>query len=332
MTTDENTVPSVIAPIPRCAGYRRSDFHSVGRLFENCRWGQSARRHLDSPGKLWSRPADPGKTGKQCGRGCRTGVAACERIAATGSNGCSAGAASPGATPPAARESLAERASKVDVPQLAKELGVGELLLRDLLNALTKPRRDPRDDLSPPLLRRGVLKLEDLKPGMELSGTVLNVVDFGAFVDIGISDSALMHISRLADHFVRDPHEVVSVGDTLRVWVLDVERDRRRVALTAVPPGQSRKEQRRDGQGSAHPATSASEDGSPQVGPTHPAACWWLRQIGSAEYGRAKRQVSPAAETAQPPARQTKTSKTHHRRDGRGSGTDAVLFGPDSVF
>ena len=145
------------------------------------------------------------------------------------------------ADPSPPRPSLAERAAKVDVPTLAAQLGVGELLLKDILTSLAKPRRDPRDDLPPPVFRRGVMKLEDLKPGMELSGTVLNVVDFGAFVDIGISDSALVHISRLADHYVRDPHEVVSVGNTLKVWVLAVDRERRRVALTAVAPGQAKR-------------------------------------------------------------------------------------------
>jgi uncharacterized protein len=142
----------------------------------------------------------------------------------------------PAGAPSVPAETLADRAAKVDLAAMARDLDIGELLLRDLLHALTKPRRDPRDDLTPPVLRRGVLKLEDLQPGMELSGTVLNVVDFGAFVDIGISDSALVHISRLADHFIRDPHEVVSVGDILRVWVVGVDRDRRRVALTAVSP------------------------------------------------------------------------------------------------
>jgi uncharacterized protein len=81
------------------------------------------------------------------------------------------------------------------------------------------------------------MKLEDLTPGMELSGTVLNVVDFGAFVDIGLSDSALVHISRLADRFVKDPHEVVGVGDVLKVWVVEVDKQRRRVSLTAILPG-----------------------------------------------------------------------------------------------
>ncbi|MDP6722301.1 MAG: S1 RNA-binding domain-containing protein, partial [Pirellulaceae bacterium] len=105
-----------------------------------------------------------------------------------------------------------------------------------ILSALTKPRRDPREDLPSPVFRRSIMKLVDLKPGMELQGTVLNVVDFGAFVDIGISDNALVHISRLVDRFVEDPHEVVGVGDVLRVWVLGIEKDRRRVSLTAIDP------------------------------------------------------------------------------------------------
>lgn len=170
-------------------------------------------------------------------------------------------------------ESLAVRASKVNLAELAKEWEIGEFLLKDLLSGLTKPRRDPRDDLAPPLFRRGVLKLEDLKPGMELTGTVLNVVDFGAFVDIGISDSALIHISRLADHYVRDPHEVVSVGDVLRVWVIDVDRERRRVALTAIAPKPPRREadsgsgRQGSGQRPARPqrpaATGAAKGGPP---------------------------------------------------------------------
>ncbi|MFV1964043.1 MAG: Tex-like N-terminal domain-containing protein [Pirellulaceae bacterium] len=137
----------------------------------------------------------------------------------------------------AGTESLPERVARVDAAALAEELGIGELLLEDILTSLAKPGRDPRDDLPPPAFRTGIMRLEDLKQDMELSGTVLNVVDFGAFVDIGISDSALVHISRLADRFVRDTHEIVSVGDILTVWVLDVDKTRRRVSLTAVKPG-----------------------------------------------------------------------------------------------
>ena len=144
--------------------------------------------------------------------------------------------------PTTSRSVIAERAGNVDVNQLAAELSVGTHLLEDILASLTRPALDPRDELSPPVFRRGIMKLEDLAPGMELSGTVLNVVDFGVFVDIGLSDSGLVHISRLADRFIRDPHEVVGVGDVLKVWVVDVDKSRRRVSLTAIPPGTERRE------------------------------------------------------------------------------------------
>ncbi|MGQ9575496.1 MAG: Tex-like N-terminal domain-containing protein [Thermoguttaceae bacterium] len=134
----------------------------------------------------------------------------------------------------------AERLARIDVAALARELQVGVRLLKDIIAQLARPGRDPREDLPPPIFKRGVLKLEDLTPGMELAGTVLNVVDFGAFVDIGMHDSGLVHISQLADRFVRDPHEVVAVGDIVRVWVLEVDKPRRRVSLTMIPPGHRR--------------------------------------------------------------------------------------------
>lgn len=136
---------------------------------------------------------------------------------------------------------LADRVGRMNVAESAGRLGVGELTLKDILAQLARPGRDPREDLPPPTFKQGVLKLENLTPGMELTGTVLNVVDFGAFIDIGMHDSGLVHVSRLADRFVRDPHEVVSVGDIVRVWVVDVDKQRRRVSLTMIPPGSERK-------------------------------------------------------------------------------------------
>ena len=140
------------------------------------------------------------------------------------------------------RNLLSDRANALDVPKVADDMGIGMHLLDDILMSLCRPGLDPRDSLSPPVFRRGIMKLEDLSPGMELSGTVLNVVDFGVFVDIGLSDSGLVHISRLADRFIRDPHEVVGVGDVLKVWVVDVDKNRRRVSLTAIPPGVERQQ------------------------------------------------------------------------------------------
>lgn len=131
---------------------------------------------------------------------------------------------------------LAERATQVDAAALAAELEVGEFTLRDTLAQLARPGRDPREDLPPPIFKRGVLKLEDLSVGMELTGTVLNVVDFGVFVDIGLNDSGLVHISQLADRYVPNPHEVCAVGDIVKVWVLSIDKARRRVSLTMIDP------------------------------------------------------------------------------------------------
>jgi protein Tex len=137
---------------------------------------------------------------------------------------------------------LAERIRSVNLAELAAELGVGILTLKDILAQLARPGRDPREDLPAPILRHGVIKLENLTPGMELAGTVLNVVDFGAFVDIGMHDSGLVHVSQLANKFVQDPHEVIAVGDIVKVWVVEVDKERRRVSLTMIPPGTKKPE------------------------------------------------------------------------------------------
>ncbi len=135
---------------------------------------------------------------------------------------------------------LHAKLDEADVPALAKELEVGEPTLRDIFEALARPDRDPRDDLPKPIFKKGVLKLDDLVGGMELKGTVLNVVDFGAFVDIGLKDSGLVHISQLANRYIKSPHDVVSVGDVVTVWVMGVDGDRKRVSLTMVKPGTER--------------------------------------------------------------------------------------------
>jgi uncharacterized protein len=156
---------------------------------------------------------------------------------------------------------LANLAAKANIEELTRELQVGELSLRHILHSLTRPGRDPREDLPPPALRREVMKFEHLQPQMELTGTVLNVVDFGAFVDIGLPDSGLIHISRLADRFVRDPHEVVSVGDILTVWVVEVDRQRRRVSLTAIRPGTERQVEQRKGRADKPPRGGQGQRG-----------------------------------------------------------------------
>ncbi len=115
---------------------------------------------------------------------------------------------------------------------LAAQIGVGVPTLLDIADELQRPGRDPRENLPQPMLRKDVLKLEDLKPGMELKGTVRNVIDFGAFVDIGVHEDGLVHISQIADRFIKHPCEVVKVGDIVTVRVLDVDVKRKRIALT----------------------------------------------------------------------------------------------------
>lgn len=131
---------------------------------------------------------------------------------------------------------LAQRVSKLGEEALAQELGIGVPTLRDIVEELQKPGRDPRDQLPKPMLRTDVLEIKDLKPGMELTGTVRNVIDFGAFVDIGVHEDGLVHISQICERYIKHPMEVVSVGDIVTVWVLDVDQKRGRISLTMKPP------------------------------------------------------------------------------------------------
>ena len=114
----------------------------------------------------------------------------------------------------------------------AAECGVGVPTLQDIVKELVKPGRDPRSDLPAPILRTDVLELKDLKPGMVLTGTVRNVIDFGVFVDIGVHQDGLVHISQVSSKYIKHPSEVVSVGDVVKVAVLDVDQKRGRISLT----------------------------------------------------------------------------------------------------
>lgn len=133
-------------------------------------------------------------------------------------------------------QKLKELLQAVEPVELATKLGVGVPTLRDILDSLQRPGRDPRDELPAPIFRTDVLKIEDLTAGMELQGTVRNVIDFGAFVDIGIKNDGLVHISQLSNTFVKHPKDVVSVGDTVTVWVLSVDLKKGRVSLTMKNP------------------------------------------------------------------------------------------------
>ncbi|KML03788.1 hypothetical protein VL05_05855 [Bacillus stratosphericus] len=133
-------------------------------------------------------------------------------------------------------EQLKEKIAEVKLDEAAQQLDIGTITLQDIIDQLTRPERDPRDEVPKPLLKTDVLKLEDLKQGMELQGTVRNVVDFGAFVDIGVKQDGLVHISKLSNRFVKHPLDVVSVGDIVTVWVDSVDQAKGRVALSMLKP------------------------------------------------------------------------------------------------
>lgn len=132
-------------------------------------------------------------------------------------------------------ELLNEQLRKLNYPKVAEELQCGIPTLKDIVDALKRPGRDPREELPAPILKSDILKLEDLREGLQLKGTVRNVVDFGAFIDIGLKNDALVHISKMKEQYVRHPLDVVSVGDVVDVWILDVDQRRERVSLSMIP-------------------------------------------------------------------------------------------------
>jgi len=140
---------------------------------------------------------------------------------------------------------LASSVEKVDKKKLIEELGVGEYTLNDILDAFVAPTRDPREEVDAPILRTDAISLEDLTPGMELQGTVRNVVDFGAFVDCGVHDDGLVHVSKMSRKYIKHPLEAVSVGQIVKVWVLDVDVKKGRLQLTMLDPNE-KVEERKD--------------------------------------------------------------------------------------
>ncbi|MBR5032016.1 MAG: RNA-binding transcriptional accessory protein, partial [Clostridia bacterium] len=131
---------------------------------------------------------------------------------------------------------LSERVATDGTSALANELGIGEPTLIDIVKELERPARDPRDELPPPMLRTDVMGIEDLKPGMEMKGTVRNVIDFGAFVDIGVHQDGLVHVTQISDRYIKHPSEVLKVGDIVTVWVLAVDTQKGRISLTMKKP------------------------------------------------------------------------------------------------
>lgn len=129
-------------------------------------------------------------------------------------------------------EGIYEKCENIGFSDMAEKLGIGVPTLKDILSELQKPGRDPRDELPPPMLRSDVLEIKDLKPGMEIMGTVRNVIDFGAFVDIGVHQDGLVHISEICDRFIKHPSEVLKTGDIIKVYILSVDEKKNRISLT----------------------------------------------------------------------------------------------------
>ncbi|MBW1113010.1 S1 RNA-binding domain-containing protein, partial [Escherichia coli] len=133
-------------------------------------------------------------------------------------------------------DALKAKLNSLDMDELAIELQVGVPTLEDIIKSLKAPNRDPRDEFETPILKSDVLSIEDLKEGMKLSGTVRNVVDFGAFVDIGVKQDGLVHVSKLSKKFVKNPMDIVSVGDIVDVWIYSIDKNKDKVSLTTIDP------------------------------------------------------------------------------------------------
>ena len=217
----------------------------LGLTMEDVRAAQkkaAAEKKAAKPGE--ARPASPAgvkKTAQKSIRIANTGTAMGKALAAA-MGGAAEGGADAGDTRAARTGQTAGKAGQPavsglegrvrDKKQLACELGIGEITLTDILKELEKPARDPRDDMPKPILRSDVLDMKDLKPGMVLKGTVRNVIDFGAFVDIGVHQDGLVHISQITDRFIKHPLDAVKVGDVVEVQVLGVDEAKKRISLT----------------------------------------------------------------------------------------------------
>lgn len=132
---------------------------------------------------------------------------------------------------------LKEKINTINLNEISEQLEIGIPTLKDIINSLIRPFRDPRDELPKPILHKDVLKIEDLKPGMKLQGTVRNIVDFGAFVDLGVKEDGLVHISEMSDKYIKHPLDVISVGDIIDVWVINIDTQKKRIGLTMKNQG-----------------------------------------------------------------------------------------------
>jgi uncharacterized protein len=215
------------------------------------------------------------------------------------------------------------RLAAIDPVERAERIGIGVPTCRDILEALARPGRDPRGELPEPVFKQGILKLNDLHEGMELAGTVLNVVDFGAFIDIGLKESGMVHISKLSDRFIPSPHEVVAVGDVVTVWVHGIDAERRRVSLTMLRPGSEEAKPKATGKTKSEiEGKAASKKQQTEPRPARP----------SAKAGRKKppQPRAPAQPKSAPPAKPLSQEQEKGQEPLRGFGELKQLWGDRS--
>jgi len=198
---------------------------------------------------------------------------------------------------PAKALTVQQQLGQLDAQTLAQELGAGVWMVRQVLGELRRAGRDIRDDFPAPSFKRIQLRPEDLKPDMELSGTVVHITDFGAFVDIGVGNNGLVHISQMATQYVRDPREVVSVGDNVKVWVLQVDLERRRISLSMIPP-----DQRAQAAQTARAEKAASEK-TPSARPPRRTEVGTGRAAAASATQPTAKETSPRAAGERPPAK-----------------------------
>lgn len=220
-------------------------------------------------------------------------------------------------------DELRQKAEEMNPAEITEGVQASEPTIWDILDNLIRPGRDPREDLPKPIFRTGILRIEDLQPGMELQGTVLNVVDFGVFVDIGLKDSGLVHISQVADRFIRSPHDVVSVGDIVTTWVLNVDMQRRRVSLTMIDPSRPRPQRgqrpRRERRPSRPPEEARREQGEGQ--PQQPDQGEGRHQHRGGQRQPQQRQDGPRlAGERRPPEQQQRGQRRDQQGRGRRGG------------
>jgi uncharacterized protein len=210
--------------------------------------------------------------------------------------------------------SLSRKVTESEKKKLAEELGIGEITLTDILSELEKPSRDPRENMPAPILRSDVLDMKDLKPGMILKGTVRNVIDFGCFVDIGVHQDGLVHISHITDKYIKHPLEAVSVGDIVDVQVLDVELDKKRISLTMKLQDPAKVAAEAASRAAEKPAKKASDGAAAKTGAAKAPAkkVSVVQQVAEAS-GVTRKPAAPkkaAAPKAEPPKKEAPAKAT----------------------